>query len=86
MKLGESIATHRRAVGLTQVQLADVTGISRNHLQRIEAGHRDSVQLITLARIASAVHVTPSKLLEGVDIASAPQLALWTVRSFEVKP
>jgi transcriptional regulator with XRE-family HTH domain len=69
MTLGQSIAQHRRAVGLTQVQLADRAGLKRKQLQSIETGrYRHSITVRTLARIAAAAGCTPAALLENVEI------------------
>jgi transcriptional regulator with XRE-family HTH domain len=50
--LGEAIKVVRRAVGLTQEQLADIVGLHRNHLGSIEVGEQPTRGIATIARIA----------------------------------
>lgn len=53
-RLGRLIATTRRAVGMTQVELALAAGMSRVHLARYETGRRRP-RRSTLTRIAAAL-------------------------------
>lgn len=53
-RIGIDIATLRTQKGMTQQQIADLTGIQRNHLSRIEQG-RYSVGFDTLQAIADAL-------------------------------
>lgn len=53
-RMGERIATLRKEKGMTQQDLADVTGLLRNHISRIEQG-RYSVGFDTLQSIADAL-------------------------------
>ena len=54
LRMGERIATLRKEKGMTQQDLADVTGLLRNHISRIEQG-RYSVGFDTLQAIAEAL-------------------------------
>ena len=54
LRMGERIATLRKEKGMTQQDLADVTGLFRNHISRIEQG-RYSVGFDTLQAIAEAL-------------------------------
>ena len=63
MKLGEIIREKRKALSLTQEQLADRTGHSRNHIQRVETAYT-APTLATLLDIAQALEVPLEKLLE----------------------
>jgi transcriptional regulator with XRE-family HTH domain len=45
--LGENIARQRKAVGLTQAQLAEKVGAQPETISRIETGNRASLKLIT---------------------------------------
>lgn len=54
LRMGERIATLRKEKGMTQQDLADVTGLLRNHISRIEQG-RYSVGFDTLQSIADAL-------------------------------
>ena len=53
-RIGQRIADLRKAKGMTQQDLADVTGNQRNHISRIEAG-KYSVGFDTLQAIAEAL-------------------------------
>lgn len=66
--LGQSIKQHRETRGLTQVQLAELSGLTTTHIQKIEAGKRPGITLYTLARIARGLDITPAQLLIDVVI------------------
>lgn len=53
-RIGSEIATLRKRLGKTQQDIADATGIQRNHISRIEQG-RFSVGIDTLQAIADAL-------------------------------
>lgn len=53
-RIGRQVADIRKEQGLTQQQLADIVGMQRNHISRIESG-KFSVGLDTLAAIAKAL-------------------------------
>ena len=53
-RIGNDIATLRTQKGLTQQQIAESTGLQRNHISRIEQG-RYSVGFDTLQAIADAL-------------------------------
>ena len=48
-ELGQRLAQQRLAMGLTQAQLADQSGVAKRTLERAESGK--SIQLITLIRL-----------------------------------
>ena len=54
LRIGQRIAELRKEKGLTQQDVADRTGLQRNHLSRIEQG-RYSVGFDTLQAIAEAL-------------------------------
>lgn len=56
----------RTAAGLSQSQLAELTGISLRSLQHYEQGSRDinKVQGLTLLTLARALNVTIEDILE----------------------
>ena len=54
LRIGQRIAELRKGLGLTQQDVADRTGLQRNHLSRIEQG-RYSVGFDTLQAIAEAL-------------------------------
>ena len=54
-KIGLNIAYFRKDKNITQQKLADIIGISRNHLQRVERGAAPSLD--TLIDISSTLQV-----------------------------
>jgi len=66
--LGLNVSFYRKLRGLTQIHLAEIVGISRTHMSNIEApGVEKSVSLETLFKLADALGIEPSKLLEIRD-------------------
>jgi len=53
-RIGQRIADLRKTKGMTQQDLADIVGMQRNHISRIEAG-KYSVGFDTLQAIAEAL-------------------------------
>ncbi|MDE7477932.1 MAG: helix-turn-helix domain-containing protein [Lachnospiraceae bacterium] len=62
--LGLNIAYYRKLKGLTQLQLAELAGISRTHMSNIEAPNMPtSISLDTLMDLADVLNVPVSSLL-----------------------
>lgn len=53
----------REGRGLTQAQLAEQAGLTREYIARLETGHHDP-PLSTLEKLAKALKVKVGKLLE----------------------
>jgi len=53
-RIGQRIGDLRKAKGMTQQDIADMTGLQRNHISRIESG-KYSVGFDTLQAIAEAL-------------------------------
>lgn len=51
-RIGKRIAEFRKQKGLSQMQLADLSGVGHSHIARIELG-RYSVGIDTLAKLAA---------------------------------
>ena len=65
IELGYNIAYYRKHTGLTQEQLAERVGISRQHMGAIEAPNLcRPISLDLLFNIATVLDIPPSKLLE----------------------
>jgi transcriptional regulator with XRE-family HTH domain len=60
--VGDRVRVRRLYKNLTQERLAELTGVDRSTLQRIEAGSNDA-KLSHLLRIARALDMLPSDLL-----------------------
>jgi transcriptional regulator with XRE-family HTH domain len=65
-KFGEHIRTIRKAQGLSQEQLAELSGLHRNYIGGVERGERN-LALLNIIRIAHALGMSPSELLKGLD-------------------
>lgn len=62
-RVGDRIRVRRLYKNMTQERLIELTGISRNTLQRIESGETDA-KVSHLLRIASALDMLPRELLD----------------------
>lgn len=63
VQIGLNILYYRKEQGITQMQLAEMTSYSRNHIQQIETAHAiPSVD--ALLDIAEALNIPVSKLFE----------------------
>ncbi|MGN0627591.1 MAG: helix-turn-helix domain-containing protein [Oscillospiraceae bacterium] len=64
IELGYNIAYYRKHAGLTQEQLAEKVGISRQHIGAIEAPNLcRPISLDLLFNLATVLEVPPAKLL-----------------------
>ena len=63
-RIGMRVAEERRKRGLTQQQLADMTGMKQANIARIEAG-RYSVRFDTLQAIAEAMDMKVDLITTG---------------------
>ena len=64
-RFGDRVRTLRKTRGLSQEQLAELTGLHRTYIGGIERGERN-VSLINIIRLAKALDVSPSDLLQGI--------------------
>ena len=69
LNLGQRIANIRRAKGISQLRLAEMADISKEHLSNLERGNK-LPSAKTLAQIASALDVSLDTLV-GVDNAKS---------------
>ncbi len=68
IQLGLNIAFYRKRKGLTQEKLAEIVGLSRNHISKIEAMNiNSSLSLDALFDIAEALDISAERLLEIRD-------------------
>lgn len=64
IELGYNISYYRKHAGLTQEQLAEALGISRQHMGAVEAPNIvRPISLDLLFNIATVLKIEPSKLL-----------------------
>ena len=65
-EIGERIRKRREELGLSQDQLADIVGASRQVVSRYENGDRE-MGIVSLLQYADALETTPGKLLSTVN-------------------
>jgi transcriptional regulator with XRE-family HTH domain len=61
-EFGSRVTKLRLKRGLSQEQLADITGLHRTQISLIERGRR-SPRLDTIIRLAKALNINPAKLI-----------------------
>lgn len=62
-QIGLNILYYRKQRGVTQMQLAEMTSFSRNHIQQIETA-KATPSVIALIEIAEALNIPITKLFE----------------------
>ncbi|PRE93272.1 MULTISPECIES: helix-turn-helix domain-containing protein [Burkholderia] len=67
VRLGLAIRSTRKQLALSQEALADLAGIDRSHMGKIERGERN-VSLLNVVRIAHALECKPSDLLRSAQL------------------
>lgn len=67
MNIGDKIKAERREGGLTQSELADKVGISRNYISDLE-NNRYVPSVKTLSKIASVLRIDLNFLIEMSEI------------------
>ena len=63
--LGEFIRIYRKRLGLTQVEVAQAAGVSRNELSLLENDHAQGVTVATLDGLRRPLGVTMTQLCEA---------------------
>jgi transcriptional regulator with XRE-family HTH domain len=61
--LGKNLRATRKKMGLSQVALAQRSGLEQGEISRIERGLRDP-QISTVEKLAAAVEMAPGRLLD----------------------
>lgn len=64
-QLGKRIRALRQQRGISQEALAELADIHRNYMSQIEGGKRN-VSFFNVVKLARALKVSPSKLLEPI--------------------
>jgi transcriptional regulator with XRE-family HTH domain len=70
--VGRNVREARLAKGLTQEQLADLSGFSQQYLSDLERGKRNPT-VVTLWELAQVLGVTPVDLITPDEEAVAPR-------------
>ncbi len=74
-RVGQKLATLRKAVGLTQAQLAEKVATQSETISRIETGHMDA-SLKLLTRISEALEIELHELFRPYDVDNPKDGAL----------
>jgi DNA-binding XRE family transcriptional regulator len=75
MRVVQDLAALRKAVGVTQVELAKRVGISQPSVAQIEGGRAKDIKLSTLVRIAAALGAHVRISFEPSAAAALPKQA-----------
>ncbi len=67
VKTGEKVKRLRRGGGLTQVELAQASGVSQGTIAQIEKGEVDNPRPSTIKKLAGALGVSGMDLLDDVE-------------------
>lgn len=65
-KFGTRVQSLRNQAGISQGKLAELAEMHRTYISGIERGERN-VSLINIIRLANALSISVSKLMEGID-------------------
>ncbi len=63
LSIGAAIRTRRKQLGMTQLDVAEIAGLQRQTIGRVETGN-EAVAVATVARVAAAV---------GLDLMVMPR-------------
>ena len=64
VKLSKRIRELRKKRGLTQEKLSELSGIDYKHIQLLESKNPPAAKLDTLEKLAKALKISPSKLID----------------------
>ena len=64
---GSRVRVRRQDLGLSQEDLADVSGLHRTYIGSLERGERN-ISLANVVRLASALQLDPSELVKGLQL------------------
>lgn len=62
-RFGKNVAYYRKAAGLTQEKLGELTGLDRGYISGVERGVRNPA-IVNIEKIAKALKVKPARLFE----------------------
>ncbi len=66
VRIGDGIRALRTQKGISQEELANLSGIDRGHMGRLERGERN-LSILNLFRVAEGLGVKPSDILRHVE-------------------
>lgn len=65
LAFGLNVAKARKVKSYSQEKLAEIADLDRTYVSSVERGQRN-VSLINILKIANALSISPSELLEGI--------------------
>jgi len=66
--VASAVRRQRAGLKISQERLAEMTGVSRVHISRIETGDTD-ITMAVFVKLASAFGMTPPELLRDAELA-----------------
>ena len=81
--LADQVFNQRRTLGISQGELAERAGISRNYVSLIERGEASNLSINVLNNLAAALGVTPAELTG--EVQEAHTLIPPTLRGFALQ-
>ncbi len=65
LRFARVLKLRRKEAGLTQDKLAELSGVSVEHIRRLEGKSPCGVRLEAIVKLSKAVKINPSKFLKG---------------------
>lgn len=88
MELGRQVQAKRKERDLSQAELGDLVGISRNYVSLIERGEAENISMKVVNQLAVALGTSPSELTgESMPVMISPSLREFALQgnvSYEV--
>lgn len=75
--VGQFVSQKRHALGMTQTELAQITGVDGSYINRIERGGKCPGNFIFLERLAKSLQLSPN---ETTNLLAVAKLSQRTVR------
>lgn len=74
-ELGRQVQAKRKEKNLSQAELGDLVGISRNYVSLIERGEAENISMKIVSQLAVALGTSPSELTgESMQVMIPPSL------------
>jgi transcriptional regulator with XRE-family HTH domain len=71
VEFGKRVRARRTELGLSQMALADVTGMHFTYVSSVERGERN-ISLENILRLASALRIDAAELVQGLRPSAGP--------------
>lgn len=88
IELGRQVQAKRKERNLSQAELGDLVGISRNYVSLIERGEAENISMKVVNQLAVALGASPSELTgESMPVMISPSLREFALQgnvSYEV--